>query len=233
MALIKDVADDVRDFLGKQKNGPFMNERDLQMHLAIALKNSNNNYDNVEVEYYVPLKTGKNRKKIKVLGDDYVWGKDMRVDIVVEKDGKFIPIEMKYKTKEINKDIPRFGEVLEGVTIIKNQAAQNVGKYDFWKDVRRIELLKRRFKAVPSGLAIFLTNDPSYRNKTDEEAMSYSHSIANGDHDKVREEIHKQKRTRKKFPKFELDKEHEISWSGEWDLKNPDRNQFEYILLEV
>ncbi|MDD5870401.1 MAG: hypothetical protein PUC77_02800 [Bacteroidales bacterium] len=178
MTLIEKVTEDVQVFLGKQKNGPFMNERDLQMHLAIALKNSSNNYDKVEVEYYVPLMEA--GKKIKVLGGDYVWNKDMRVDIVVEKDGKFIPIELKYKTKEIKKDIPRFDEVLNGVAIIKNQGAQNEAKYGFWKDVRRIELLKKRFKAVPGGLALFLTNDPSYQNKTDEEAMSYSHSIANG-----------------------------------------------------
>ena len=123
--------------------------------------------------------------------------------------------------------------MLNGVAIIKNQGAQNEAKYGFWKDVRRIELLKKRFKAVPGGLAIFLTNDPSYQNKTDEEAMSYSHSIANGEHDKVREEIHKkkQKGPRNEFPKFELDKEHKIKWSADLDKNNP--NQFEYILLKV
>ena len=81
MTLIEKVTEDVQVFLGKQKNGPFMNERDLQMHLAIALKNSSNNYDKVEVEYYVPLMEA--GKKIKVLGGDYVWNKDMRDDIVV------------------------------------------------------------------------------------------------------------------------------------------------------
>lgn len=232
MTLIEKVTEDVQVFLGQQKNGPFMNERDLQMHLAIALKNSSNNYDNVEVEYYVPLmEADQNGNEFKVLGEDYVWNKDMRVDIVVKKDGKFIPIELKYKTKEINKDIPRFGEVLEGVTIIKNQAAQNEAKYGFWKDVRRIELLKRRFKSVPGGLAIFLTNDQYYQNETNEDAMSYTHSIAERVHDKVREEIHKkkQKGPRKEFPEFELDKEHKIKWSN--PLVNP--NQFEYILLQV
>ncbi|MGM9801840.1 MAG: hypothetical protein ACI309_05975 [Candidatus Limisoma sp.] len=213
MALIDTVAKDVHNFLRDNKNRPFMNERDLQMHLAIALKNSGNNYDKVEVEYYVPLNA---------LGDEYVWKTEMKVDIVVEKDGEFIPIELKYKTKAINEKISRFGEKLKQAEIVKDQSAHNIAKYAFWKDVRRIELLKKRFKAVPGGLALFLTNDPSYQSKPTKGTKSFSHSIEAGKHGKERGAL-------LSLPEFELDKEHKIKWSN--PLVNP--NQFEYILLQV
>lgn len=226
MALIDTVAKDVHNFLRDNKNRPFMNERDLQMHLAIALKNSGNNYDKVEVEYYVPLnETGKNGKKNKVLGGDYVWNNEIKVDIVVKKDDEFIPIELKYKTKSIpGLQIPRFNETLDGAEIIKDQSAQNLAKYAFWKDVRRIELLKNRFKAVTGGLAIFLTNDPSYQSKPTKGTKSFSHSIERGKHAKERGAL-------LSLPEFELDKDHEIKWSADLDKNNP--NQFEYILLKV
>lgn len=232
MTLIEKVTEDVQVFLGKQKNGPFKNERDLQMHLAIALKNSSNNYDKVEVEYYVPLKA---------LGKSYIWKNEMKVDIVVEKDGEFIPIELKYKTKAIGKkkttkkkttkakntkqEIKRFGEILKNVVIIKDQSAQNLAKYDFWKDVRRIELLEKRFKAVTGGLAIFLTNDPSYQREPKENAMSYTHSIEGGDHGPVRNALSDER------IQFRLRQNYTIEWSADLDKDNP--NQFEYILLKV
>lgn len=217
MALIEDVYKDVQVFLGKQKNGPFMNERDLQMHLAIALKNSPHNYDKVEVEYYVPLKA---------LGKSYIWKNEMKVDIVVEKGGEFIPIELKYKTKSIpDLQIPRFNEKIKDAEIIKDQSAQNLAKYDFWKDVRRIELLEKRFKAVTGGLAIFLTNDPSYQREPKENAMSYTHSIEGGDHGPVRNALSDER------IQFRLRQNYTIEWSADLDKDNP--NQFEYILLQV
>ncbi|MGM9833866.1 MAG: hypothetical protein ACI31A_09320 [Candidatus Limisoma sp.] len=215
MTLIEKVTEDVQNFLGNQKNGPFMNERDLQMHLAIALKNSNN-YDKVEVEYYVPLKA---------LGKSYIWKNEMKVDIVVEKDGEFIPIELKYKTKSIpGLQIPRFNETLDGTEIIKDQSAQNLAKYALWKDVRRIELLKKRFNAVTGGLALILTNDSTYQSIPRKGTASFSHSIEAGKHGKERGAL-------LSLPAFTLDKAYTITWSAELDKNNP--NQFEYILLQV
>ena len=232
MALIDTVAKDVHNFLQENKNRPFMNERDLQMHLAIALKNSGNNYDKVEVEYYVPLKA---------LGKPYVWNNEMKVDIVVKKDDEFIPIELKYKTKAIGKaktaktkkskaknakkDIERFGEVLKNVVIIKDQSAQNLAKYDFWKDVRRIELLEKRFKAVTGGLVLFMTNDPSYQREPKEHSLSYTDSIEGGEHGPVRKALSDER------IQFRLRQNYTIEWSADLDKNNP--NQFEYILLKA
>ena len=68
---------DVLAFLESNEELLF-NERDFQMHLATWLRSSTNNYDDVDVEYYVPW-TELN---------DYVWESELRLDIVVKKDNE-------------------------------------------------------------------------------------------------------------------------------------------------
>ena len=150
--LIEIVQQDVFAFLGSNEELLF-NERDFQMHLATWLRNSANAYDDVDVEYYVPRSSLQN----------YVWDSELRLDIVVKKDGEYCPIELKYKTKKVERQISRFDEMLDNqVVVMKNQGAQDLGMYDFWKDVRRIELVRNRFCNVKGGLAVFVTNDESY-----------------------------------------------------------------------
>lgn len=218
MATISLVIDDIRTFLAQPRTKPFMNERDLQMHLALFLT-ATNHYNRVEVEYYVP--------KI-ALGSGYVWKNEMKVDIVIEKSGEYIPIELKYKTREIpGINIDRFGEVLKGVQIVKNQSAQNEAKYAFWKDVRRIELLKKRFpSAIKNGVVLFLTNDYSYQMPQKlMDAKSASHSVAEGSHFNERSAL------KESMPAFMLFNSYTIKWSGKLDKINP--TIFEYILLKI
>ena len=88
--LVEIVRTDVFAFL-ENNNELLFNERDFQMHLTTWLRNSANHYDDVDVEYYVPWQELKN----------YVWKSELRLDIVVKKDGEYCPIELKYKTKKV------------------------------------------------------------------------------------------------------------------------------------
>ena len=147
--LVDLVKEDVFEFLKKNEELLF-NERDFQMHLAIWLRSSANHYDDVDVEYYVPWQELEN----------YIWESELRLDIVVMKKGEYCPVELKYKTKKVERKISRFDEMLsEKVIVMKNQGAQDLGMYDFWKDVRRVELVRNRFEKVKNGLAVFVTND--------------------------------------------------------------------------
>ena len=131
------VQTDILLFLDNN-NELLFNERDFQMHLATYLRESKH-YDDVDVEYYVP------QTELK----DYVWQSELRIDIVVRKEEKYFLIELKYKTKKVEKEIARLGEFLKNkVVVMKNQGAQDLGMYDFWKDVRRIELVRNRFGNV-------------------------------------------------------------------------------------
>jgi hypothetical protein len=88
---------------------------------------------------------------------------------------------LKYKLKEVklkeeDTEFKRFGiPGKKGIKLVSNQAAENEGRYDFWKDVKRLELLAEHFKdSVIGGIAIFLTNQGSYYSKKDNTKYKYS-----------------------------------------------------------
>lgn len=196
------VKSDIEAFL-ESREEIFVNERDLQMHLALYLERSNN-YDNVEVEYYVPKSE---------LSPEYIWNSEMKVDIVVCKDGKFVPIELKYKTKAIAEDdVERFGMQIRDVCIIKNQAAQNISKYDFWKDVRRLEILKKKFKNIHVGICLFLTNDQSYQSTPRDNAKCKNFSMDPGSPHGTN--MNWQGEAPESRPNFSLDSTYRTSWKN-------------------
>lgn len=151
----------------------FFNERDMQVDLAVWLAQTAH-YNEVRTEYYIPneeLKPG------------YVWDSEMRIDIALRKFDEWLIIELKYKTDEISEIISRFGEPLDGKhLIVKHQGAQNLSMYDFWKDVRRIEIVKQRFNSVVGGIALFLTNDKYYPKGPKEGVSCSKFSMAEGTH---------------------------------------------------
>ena len=77
------------------------------------------------------------------------------VDIFVILRGVRYGIELKYKTRGFAHE--RDGEIYD----LKNQSAQDIGRYDFLLDVQRVEDLKSR-GLVDSGASLFLTNDSAY-----------------------------------------------------------------------
>lgn len=82
------------------------------------------------------------------------------IDIIVFNDKKAIAIELKYKTKNLRFTSP--SKTCENF-ILKSHDAPDFGRYDFLKDISRIEFLKSK-KMVDYGYAIFLTNDSEYWN---------------------------------------------------------------------
>ncbi len=181
--LIQWVEDDIHAFLkDNQKNNQennqelFFNERDFQMHLAVWLMNSHK-YDNVYLEYYIPHKTLDKDANEKI----YIWGNELRLDIVVQKGEEYLPIELKYKhkgDKDVGKKtLSRFGEDInandrEKFEIMKSQHAHGRGLYGFWKDVRRLEIISNRYRHVVGGLVVFLTNDHIYWEPTKKRATT-------------------------------------------------------------
>ena len=201
MALLKVVHTDVKQFLDTNRELLF-NERDLQMHLATFLRQTGH-YDDVDVEYYVPLSEL----------EGYIWNNELRMDVLVRKGREYLPIELKYKTRTVRKRLLRFGEsVAEEVVVMKNQGAQDVGKYDFWKDVRRIEIVRNRFGNISNGLAVFVTNDPSYVQRGREESNHIKFSMDEGVHGKEKHWLNKNSVCCKTNPDFEVEKEYSIHW---------------------
>lgn len=145
------------------------NERDMQVSLAIYLSTSGH-YDKVHVEYAVPLpmfekhgfEVPKHEHKNWSTPENFPWHNQMYIDIVVEKDGKYAVVELKYATTYIDKKPTIFAEeVPNGIETVKKQGAQDIVMYNYWKDVRRIEAVSRFPNAV-GGVALIISNDKAY-----------------------------------------------------------------------
>ena len=121
-------------------NRIFNSEADFQFALAWQIKQD---FPEVEILLeYTPWKFKNN----------------IRIDIVVLIDDAMIPIELKYKTKKYKNE--KTGLVL------KNQGAQDIGRYDFLSDIKRLEnFMDSKDYNVKKAYAIFLTNDSLYWNE--------------------------------------------------------------------
>ncbi len=221
MKLIHLLYDHIKTFIEHQDELMF-NERDFQMQLAVALRESGK-YDDVDVEYFIPNSAAISR--------GYEWESDLRLDIVVRRENEYAVVELKYPTKRIITDIKRFDTLLSGVEIVKNHGAQDIVSYNFWKDVRRIEIIKSLFPdKVVGGLAVMLTNEPYYTRGPRSGSICDAFSTADG-----RTGIHglldwtRQTATSKGLPSFSLDGHYTLKWHST-EIEN---NKFYYTLIEI
>jgi hypothetical protein len=77
------------------------------------------------------------------------------LDIWITSDSYALAIELKYKTHAVSVEVG-----CETFTL-RNQGAQDIGRYDFIKDIQRLEeIIAERPNTI--GYAILLTNDKSY-----------------------------------------------------------------------
>ena len=118
----------------KEKRTIFVSEADLQLELAWIIKDE---YPHAKVRLeYCPA-----------------FDLNMHIDILVILDGKWIPIELKYKTKGCQKIVD--GEYYD----LKNHSAKDVNCYAYLKDIQRIESIKSNVSSFQEGYAILLTNE--------------------------------------------------------------------------
>ena len=221
-SLLDLVRNDVFAFL-ESNDELLFNERDFQMHLATWLRNSANRYDDVDVEYYVPW------QELQKVGK-YVWESELRLDVVVKKDGEYCPVELKYKTRKVERKISRFDEDLTAdVVVMKNQGAQDLGMYDFWKDVRRMELVRKRFDRVKNGLAVFITNDAFYTKGSKTTSNNYLLNMNEGVHSTQKHWANPESTCAKSHPDFEVEREYTI----EWHERGVDGVEFYYCIVTI
>ena len=83
---------------------------------------------------------------------------NVHIDILLFYHNETIPIELKYKTAKLTFSLDN-----EDFNL-KNHGAQDLGKYDFLKDVQRLEDLSSCLSGFSKGYTVWLTNDTSYWN---------------------------------------------------------------------
>lgn len=89
------------------------------------------------------------------------------VDVVVAIEDLKLAIELKYKTRKASIEVG--GERFE----LTDQSAQDIGRFDFYNDIRRLEMITEVY-AGWHGLSIFLTNDSSYWCKLQNPEVGYA-----------------------------------------------------------
>ena len=94
----------------------------------------------------------------------------MHIDILVFISNKWIPIELKYKTKNSKKE-KMTDQITQEVFNLKKQGAKDINCYLYLKDIMRIESIKEQKIEIikgqeknnfKEGYAVFLTNDKTY-----------------------------------------------------------------------
>lgn len=219
--LIDCLTVDITAFIEQQQELMF-NERDFQMQLAVALRASGK-YDDVDVEYFIPNTVA--------AAKSYEWDSDLRLDIVVRSGDQFAVVELKYPTKRIVTDIKRFNTLLPGVEIVKNHGAQDIVSYNFWKDVRRIEIIKSLFPDnVAGGIAVMLTNEAYYTRGPRQGSICDAFSTADG-RSRVNGTLAwtRDTATSNGHPAFTLSGNYSVKWRS----TSIDRHQFYFTLITV
>lgn len=148
---------DIEDMLDKlsKKRPVFHSEADFQHALAWEIHRIHSGAD-IRLE-----------KRI-VLNDDEIY-----IDISIRLDNNIMLMELKYKTKGAS--ITVCGEKFK----LKDQSAQDCNRYDFIKDISRIEKCLRYGQAT-HGAAILLTNDPNYWKSDGQETVDRDFRIYDG-----------------------------------------------------
>lgn len=245
MGLIEIVKCDIEAWL-KSHSEIIANERDLQVCLALALREKGV-YDKVHLEYRIPMPLLKDKLEKKGIFDKNSKPNDQRfpwlnsayyfIDIVVEKDGEFLPIELKYATRSIDAPYLIFGEE-PAKSSLSDKAANDIIMYHYWKDVRRLEILSVLFKNVAGGISLLVANPKVYFEEPRLQAGYRRFSTHEGNkvgaglldwEGKIGEHV------RNNYPAFFLDGCYTCHW-GEMPIKavrNGKDEVFKYLLMDV
>ena len=116
---------------------------------------------------------------------------------------------------------------------MKNQAALNIGRYSFWKDVKRLEMIKEYFKPnVIAGFCVFMTNDQGYMNpaKGSSAAFTMKAGAKKPHTGELKWEESTAKSTKEKCPTILLKLQYTIE---EWYKTTNQEIDFHYCVVEV
>ncbi|GAA4239872.1 hypothetical protein [Winogradskyella damuponensis] len=134
----------------KKERGIFHSEDDLKLSLGFIIKEL---YPELEIRLEKPI----NINMTDIYGNKSIVRAPIDI-IVYDKNGKTIPIELKYKTKKLETEFN--GETYN----LTNQGARDIGRYSFRKDIYRIEQYLTKEEKSDFGIIFILTNDENYIN---------------------------------------------------------------------
>ena len=148
----------------------FHSEADFQFALAWMIKNR---YADLDIRLEKPI----NNNDLQCTeAQNFFQRRNRYIDIVLTyKNGKTVPIELKYKTKKLEY-ISDNGEYFN----LKSHLANDHARYDFVKDICRIENYLIMNSNSDYGYAIMLTNDLLLEQRKKKPSNDASFEIYNG-----------------------------------------------------
>ena len=187
------------------RNAYFTREQELQIFLADKFESSGA-FDRVFLEHHIPAG----------LIPNYPWTdtNNIYIDIVLFKDGRYYPIEIKFKTKRQTIPVEFFGNNHD--ICLGHHGAQNIGCYDFWKDIKRLELFESNFANVEQGIMLFVTNDETYLQPPLSLNTGYAQFSIHQNRTVLQNQILDWNRTlsiSRNRPPIQLDKNYQLSWT--------------------
>lgn len=256
-SLMEQLGSDLKDFFEGVactndycERGVYTCEVDIQVRLCMFLI-STGHYELVKPEYSLSYKIihGELAKKgVSVPSDNYPWANknNVKVDVVVKSKDKneFALVELKYGTIELTEN-SLFG--IPGIThrLLSNKGANDIIRYQYWKDVRRIEILTSLFSTIVGGYSVLVVNDKKYLNPPQNSVFYADFSTHAGriignpqgnkllDWHNVNGKIISPK-TRKDYPKFIIDGMYTCKWAstcmGRGKVGN---DHFDYLVTQI
>lgn len=141
-----------------------------------------------------------------------------------------LAIELKYKTRALTASVD--GQEF----LLADQAAQDLGRYDFFKDLLRVETFVQS-GSRRSGYAIFLTNDSAYWKRPSALDHGYA-SFAMSDGRKVSGALAWGERAsagtrRKREGEIGMRGSYELRWAGYSTVAAKGYGEFRYLCVKV
>ena len=148
--------------------------------------------------------------------------------MMLEIDGKRVGIELKYKTRKI-----------DGKDYI-TQGGQSDGKFHFFKDIERLERLKKSkdidFR-IDKGFAIFITNDHLYWNEARSNSKAKEkNSVADFDLcDKkgIKKDTYNAKWRKSKNATVTISRSYPVEWFSPSDEVKKDGTTFRCLIITL
>jgi len=152
--------------------------------------------------------------------------KEIHVDLCLETRTQKIPVEIKYKTREVKNKVENF--------VTKNQGAQDQARYDYVNDISRIENILHKY-SQNFGITVMLTNDSSYwrpgrKGTKDEKFRIHEGKVLSGNLDWKKNTSKGTKGGR--IEEIKLRRSYKIKWEDYSDLKEKN-GKFRYLLTEI
>jgi hypothetical protein len=167
--------------------------------------------------------------RVRLEVNPYKDGQRAYIDILLKDDETPIPIELKYKTRIFDAS---YGD--EDFHLL-NQSARPLGRYDFIKDIARLERFIKTHTGS-GGFAIFLTNDPAYwetakhSGTIDDQFRIHENTILKGN--RVWSELTGGTKS-KRIAELALSGEYPLLWQDYSQVDNSATGKFRYLLLGI